>query len=137
MTHFRKLMDPGKFIQPWELPPSGALVTITRIEKSAPDEEDKKKKSLQLCYFKTAGADVEAPRPYRVPALVMQAIAIIYGNDYEGWIGKEITVIPGKCARGAEIEDCIRIVLDANQDGKLKKYIKSKQLSISMWMVKI
>ena len=51
----------------------------------------------------------EAQKEYAMPKTVARVIRRLYGNRYEGWKGKKITLYPTTCQAFGETVACVRV----------------------------
>ena len=123
MTHFKKLY-PSPFISAADLDGKDARVTIERIkEKEIVDQRTKDTKPI--LYFK------ECEKGLATNITNATTIASIHGKDYEGWLGKKITLYPTQCkAKGGEIVDCVRVKraneFPRHRAGQIKTEVRDK-----------
>ena len=79
-----------------------AIVALVGGELTGPGGKKSKK---PLAYFKES----KSGKPLALNATNCKAIAGMYGNDTDGWIGKRVTLFPTTTQMGSETVECIRV----------------------------
>lgn len=104
MTHWKSLMD-RKYLFAFDLEGKDRTLTIERVVAGELEGEKGRKTKKPLCYF----AESKSGKPLALNATNSKAIAKLYGNDIEGWVGKRITLYPTTTEMGGETVECIRV----------------------------
>ena len=94
-----------EFLYAFDLDGKSVTVTIERVKGGELTGEGGKKTKKPLCYFKGS----KTGKPLALNSTNCKAIAGMYGNDTDAWIGKRITIFPTTTNFGADIVDCIRV----------------------------
>jgi hypothetical protein len=135
MADYRTLLDPSIFLGAQDFPEEKTL-TISRVLREAlPTRGDEEKKAAPTIYFKNKDGK-EIPRKYKVPKTIMYGLSLTFGNDVDGWIGKEVKLFAAKCMAFGEVEDCIRIRFSAEIDGKIHVWLKKRKANASSYIFK-
>lgn len=106
MAHWRKLFD-GKHLGAWDLYDEQGneltpTVTIERVKKQTVKGEDGET-GKPVIWF--AGQK----KPWIAGVVSCETIARLYGDDFEGWIGKRITLYPTTTSSPKGVVPCIRV----------------------------
>jgi hypothetical protein len=135
MPDYRTLLDPSIFLGAQDFPTEKAL-TISRVLREAlPEREGEEKKSKPAIYFKNPQGQ-EIPRKYNVPKTIMFGLSLLFGNDTDGWVGKEVKLFAAKCMAFGEVDDCIRIRFPAEIETKIYQRLKKRKASASTYIYK-
>jgi len=102
MAHWRKMFD-ERFVGAWDLEDGDKTVTIERTgqEKVHGTDGDEMRPAV---YFKGAKKAMVLNKTNA------KAIAALYGNDVEGWIGKRITLTSAMVSAFGETTEAVRVV---------------------------
>lgn len=102
MPHWKSMMD-RDFIFAFDLDGRDVVVTIARVEAGSLTSSGGRKTKKPILYFegKEKGLALNATNS--------KAIAALYGNYTEKWIGKQITIYPTTTQMGGETVECIRV----------------------------
>lgn len=139
MTSYKTLLDPGVYLGAHDLKGMDVKLTIARIareelpSRKKQDGTQEPKESAPMIYFSHKG--VERDKRWKVPKSCMYALNLLFGSDYEAWIGKEITLFPVKCMAFGEIEDAIRIRLSADQEAAIYKWLKKRKANRNAYIM--
>lgn len=104
MTHWKSLMD-RKYLFAFDLGGKERTLTIDRVVGGELEGEKGRKTKKPLCYFKES----QSGKPLALNATNSKAIAKLYGNEIEEWIGKRITIYPTVTEMNGESVECIRV----------------------------
>lgn len=104
MAHWKSMMD-RDFMFAFDLQGKDVTVTIDRVVAGELTGTSGRKSKKPLCYFRE-GRD---KKPLALNATNCKAIASLYGNDTDGWVGKRVTLYPTTTQMGGETVDCIRV----------------------------
>jgi hypothetical protein len=105
MTDFRSLYD-SNYIYAFDLKGKDVTVTISEVRAAKVKGTDGKEQRKPILFFKES----HDKRGYVSCKTSSKAIAGLYGNDIEGWIGKRITLFPTVTdAFGKSNVECIRV----------------------------
>lgn len=103
MPDYRTMFD-NKWVKAWDLGGKTITVTIVKVEAGVLENAKARKKDrAPIVWFKGA------QKPLALNKTNAGAIAKMYGNETEKWIGKAITIYPTKTTFGPDEVDCIRI----------------------------
>lgn len=135
MAHYRKLLDPGKFIGPQDFP-APREVTISRVVREViPARDGESATSAPMLYFKQKEGG-EYARPFKVPKSVLYGLSEHLGTDYDAWADKAITIFSTKCMSFGDIEECLRIKFPERIDRKIIKWLKKRKSNEQAYMLK-
>lgn len=102
MPHWKSMMD-RDYIFAFDLNGRDVVVTIARVEAGELMGASGRKAKKPIVFFegKEKGLALNATNS--------KAIAGMYGNYTEKWIGKRITIYPTTTTMGADTVECIRV----------------------------
>lgn len=100
--HYR-LMYPSEYLNAADLQGKDAKVTIERVVMEEVPGADGQKKRKPVVTF--AGKQKRWP----MPKCCAKAIAARFGNETDGWAGKQITIYPTECMAFGQTVECIRV----------------------------
>lgn len=133
--HYKKLLDPSKFLNDADFPAEGREVTISRIEREAmPERKGEDKTSAPMLYIKAKDGS-EYPRPYKVPKSVLHGMSLHLGTETDAWKDKKVTIFSAFCMSFGDREPCLRIKFPAEIDGAIRKWLKKRKASPSAYML--
>jgi hypothetical protein len=104
MPHWKTMMQKD-FLFAFDLDGKAVTVTIDRVKGGELTGEGGKKTKKPLCYFREG----RAKKPLALNSTNCKAIAAMYGNDTDQWVGKRITIFPTTTNFGSDVVDCIRV----------------------------
>jgi len=109
MADYRSMFD-RDYVGAWDLGGKDHVVQIARVKAGELTAQGGRKSKKPIIWFEG-----------REKGLVLnktnaKAIAGLYGNDTEQWIGKRITIYPTTTHMGSEVVDCIRVRPTAPQE---------------------
>lgn len=135
MTHYRALLDPGKFLGVQDFPNDGKEVTISRIAREKmPERKGEETQHSPMLYIKTKDG-AEYPRMYKVPKSVLYGLSLLLGPEVEAWSGQKITLFGAECMSFGDREPCVRVRFTADIDAKIRKWMKKRGASASAYML--
>ena len=133
--HYKKLLDPGKFLGPQDFE-ADREITIARMSRDKmPAREGEPVTSAPMLYITTKDGG-EYERPYKVPKSVLYGLSLTFGPDTEKWAGQKITIFSAKCLAFGEVEECLRIRFSAEVDSKILKWLKKRKANAKAYMIK-
>jgi hypothetical protein len=98
-------MTDREYLFAYDLGGQDRTVTIDRVVGGELTGTGGKKSKKPLCYFR----EVKSGKPLALNATNGKAIAAMYGNDTDEWIGKRVTMFATQTQMGGETVECIRI----------------------------
>jgi hypothetical protein len=103
VTHWRKLTD-REYLGAWDVP-KPTVATITAVTGTQlPGQGDVKASKKPVISFKNTEKKLIAG------ATICKAIAHMYGDDVEQWVGKPVTLYATTTrAKGGDQVDCVRV----------------------------
>lgn len=104
MAHWKTMMQKD-YLYSFDLNGKAVTVTIDKVKGGELTGEGGKKTKKPLCYFRGS----KTGKPLALNSTNCKAIAAMYGNDVEAWVGKRITIFPTTTNFGSETVDCIRV----------------------------
>ncbi len=104
MPHWKSMVD-RDFMFAFDLQGKDVTVTIDRVVGGELTGPGGKKSKKPLCYFRES----KSGKPLAMNATNCKAVAALYGNDTDGWVGKRVTLYPTTTQMGGETGDCIRV----------------------------
>lgn len=102
-THWRVAFD-SRFLRYYWLAGKPRIVTIRDVKQLRTTSESARESKTQLLILLE-----EAPKPWAANVTNCEIIAMLYGDDFHGWIGKRIELYPTKTRFGREVVDCMRV----------------------------
>lgn len=102
MADYRTLYD-KEHLGAWDLQGREVVVTIESVRRGAVVGDGGKKASKAILKF------VGKEKTMVCNVTNAKAIAGMYGNDTDAWIGKRIALFPTITTIGSEQRDCIRV----------------------------
>jgi hypothetical protein len=104
VPHWKSHMD-RDYLFAFDLNGKDVTLTIDRVVGGEIVGPGGKKSKKPLCYFREG----REKKPLGLNSTNCKAIAALYGNDTDGWVGKRITLFPTTTQMGGETVDCIRV----------------------------
>lgn len=104
MPHWKSMVD-REFMYAFDLQGKDVTVTIERVVGGELTGPGGKKSKKPLAYFKES----KSGKPLALNATNCKAIAGMYGNDTDGWLGKRVTLFPTTTQMGGDTVECIRV----------------------------
>ena len=89
----------------FDLKGQDCTVTIERVTAGELTAVGGRKSKKPLCYFKEG----REKKPLAMNSTNCKAIAAMYGNDTDQWVGKRITIYPTTTQMTGETVECIRV----------------------------
>ena len=134
MTHYKQLLDPGKYLGPQDFT-TPREVTISRITReTVKGRGDEPEAAFPMLYI-LAKDGTEYPRPYKVPKSVLYGLSIALGTNADDWKGKKITLMSAWCMAFGDKEEAVRVKFEAGIDAKIVKWMKKRKASASAYMI--
>lgn len=135
MTHYKKLLDPGTFLGPQDFPADKTVVISRVVREKMPAKGEEEAKEAAVLYIKSADGS-EYPRFYKLPKSVLYGLSLELGPDIDAWPGKSIVMFAAKCMSFGEVEECVRIRFSAENEAKVKKWMKKRGASVAAYILK-
>ena len=104
MPHWKSMMD-REYMFAFDLKGKDVTVTIERVSAGELTALGGRKSKKPLCWFKEG----REKKPLALNSTNCKAIAAMYGNDTEQWIGKRIVIYPTTTQMAGETVECIRV----------------------------
>lgn len=104
MADYRAMFD-DKWLKAWDLAGRDWTLVIRKVEAGVLENAQSRRKDRKpVIHFKGAR------KPLALNKTNAKAIATLYGNETDAWIGKKVTLYSSKTSFGNEQDiDCIRI----------------------------
>lgn len=104
MSDYRKMYDKD-YLGEWDLDGKDTTLEIEKVVGGELTANGGKKSKKPLVYFK----GTKTGKGLVLNATNGKAIAAMYGNDTDAWIGKKITIYPTTTQFGSDTVPCIRV----------------------------
>lgn len=111
--HWKEMTD-REYLFAFDLKGKDCTVTIDRIVAGTLVGTGGKKTRKPLAFFKEGSSG----KPLGLNATNCKAIAALYGNETDNWVGKRITIYPTTTNFGGETVECIRVRPTVPPDAK-------------------
>jgi hypothetical protein len=135
VSHYKTLLDPGKFLGPQNFA-AEREVTIARVSREKmPARDGEPEQSAPMLYI-VAKDGSEYARPYKVPKSVMYGLSLAFGTETDAWKGQKIGMFAAKCMSFGEVEECLRLRFSPEIDGKIRKWMKKRKSNPSAYIIK-
>lgn len=134
MTHYKQLLDPGKFLGPQDFVKEREVTISRAARETLPARDGEPATAAPMLYIQTKDGS-EYARPYKVPKSVMYGLSLALGTDCDAWKGQKITLFAAKCMSFGEVEECVRVRFSPEIDGKIRKWMKKRKASAAAYMI--
>ena len=104
MTHWKSMVD-REWLFAFDLQGKDVTLTIDRVEAGNVTGTGGKKTRKPVVHFREG----KEKKPLALAVTNCKAIAGLYGNDVEQWVGKRITLYPTTTTFAGEVVECIRV----------------------------
>lgn len=94
-----------EYLFAFDLQGRDVTLTIERVTAGELTALGGRKSKKPLCHFREG----KEKKPLALNSTNCKAIAALYGNDCDAWIGKRITLYPTQTQMAGETVDCIRV----------------------------
>jgi hypothetical protein len=134
MTHYKTLLDPAKFLGAVDFPKERE-VTISRVvREKLPKRDGDADQSAPMLYILDKEGK-EHHRPLKMPKTVLHGFSLMFGVEYEAWVGKKIAIFATRCLAFGEVEECLRARFPPEIDSKVRQWLKKRKASPSAYML--
>ena len=120
MPHWKSLLPPGKYVSAFELQGKDVTMVINKVTSEEIVGDQGITNQRIVIAFKGAKLPMVLNKTNR------EVIIGLYGNDYDKWIDRPITMYPTSTKMAGKVVDCIRLKAPRKQlgDVNLKTPIK-------------
>lgn len=133
MTSYKLLLDPAKFLGAHDFP-KPREVTIARMSREdLPQRKGEAKAAAPMLYVQTKDGR-EYERPLKVPKSLLYGLSLMFGTEYEGWVGKKITMYAAHCLAFGDVEPCVRFQFPPAIDAQVRKWLKKRKAPAAAYM---
>lgn len=136
MTHYKTLLDPSKYLGPADFP-TERTVKISRVVREKKPTRDGEPEESGVMLYIIAKDGTEYPRPLPIRSTMMYAMASVFGSEIEAWAGKEVPLYRTTCLSFGDVEECVRIRLDATLEKKIAARLKKRKASPKTWSMEL
>lgn len=104
MPHWKSMTE-RDWLFAFDLQGKDVTLTIDKVEAGQVTGTGGKKSKKPVVHFREG----QNKKPLALAVTNCKAIATLYGNETEDWVGKRITLYPTTTTFGGEVVECIRV----------------------------